>query len=319
MSVPSSVVAWSDHKAFLLHGVRDLFESGKYSDLEIKCYDKSFYVHKLVLGLFTDYFYNYDGLWMRINVKKDHMENVLRFIYLGQVVIQYDQMEGFLNTCKFLGIKLFKDKELNAEGIAEADETSNSYQERYELNDFQLLCRKCYKCFPDEKSVKKHTWACLRPRNFKCKYCDKCFRHKNDIENHERLHTGERPFKCPREGCNKDFSLKSTMKLHVRVDHDKVGFPCKQCDKTFRTPLQLRYHRGVAHATDKPYACTDCGKCFAMRDMLRTHEQTAHASKQTRQRRYVKMRENQKKRAAKKEESTQEVDVGVTEVDDKKE
>lgn len=82
--VQTSVVAWSDHKAFVLHGMRMLFESGEHTDLEIRCHDRVFRVHKLILGLFTDYFQSCDAIWMRIDVSPENMESMLKFIYLGQ-------------------------------------------------------------------------------------------------------------------------------------------------------------------------------------------------------------------------------------------
>ncbi len=77
-----------------------LLQTGMYSDFEIRCHSRSYRVHKLVLALFTDHFNEYDGLWVRMDVEAAHLESVLRFIYCGEAVIQYDHMEGFLETCK---------------------------------------------------------------------------------------------------------------------------------------------------------------------------------------------------------------------------
>lgn len=297
--VPSSVVAWSDHQSYVLKGFKSFLETGVYSDLEIKCNERSFHVHKLILALFTDYFNDYDGLWVRLDINIDHMENILRFIYTGQVVVAYDQMEGFLRACKILGLTLFKDKEMEAaERMAEE---AAGYQERYELNDFQLMCRECYKCFPDDKALKKHTWSCQRVPTFKCSFCDKMFRHRNDVNNHERLHTGERPFVCPRPGCTKDFKLRSAMNTHVKIVHDKVTWPCPECDMVFKAPMGRRYHMGAVHAKEKPFPCKQCGKCFAQRDILSAHMGAYHATKAVKRKRYAKMME--RKRAKKAEEA----------------
>lgn len=85
MSSPSSSVIWSDHWAFVAHGLSKLFEEGKQSDLTIKCHEREFAVHKLILNLFTDHFSEVDGLWIRINVNPSHMEKMLLFMYKGQV------------------------------------------------------------------------------------------------------------------------------------------------------------------------------------------------------------------------------------------
>ena len=39
------------------------------------------------------------------------------------------------------------------------------------------MCRKCYKCFPEDKSLKRHKWACTKTGNgHKCSFCFKLFK-----------------------------------------------------------------------------------------------------------------------------------------------
>ena len=49
---------------------------------------------------------------MRINVNPVYLEKVLYFMYHGQVSVEYDEMEGFLQTCRFMKVKLFKVREI---------------------------------------------------------------------------------------------------------------------------------------------------------------------------------------------------------------
>jgi hypothetical protein len=124
--------------------------------------------------------------------------SLISFLFL-KASVQYDEMEGFLHSCKQLNMKLFKDVALE-EYLAPPPE-----QDAYELNHFQLMCRNCYKVYPDEKSLKRHTWGCMKPKTLQCRYCEKTFRFKNDIINHERYHTGEKPF---RDGIYPGFTIR---------------------------------------------------------------------------------------------------------------
>lgn len=190
-------------------------------------------------------------------------------------------MEGFLQTCKHFRIRLFKGLSFNAEGIPDQaeDEISNQYQERYELNDFQLLCRNCYKCFADDKALKKHTWGCTRAKIFPCRFCDKSFRHKNDIDNHERKHTGEKPYKCHYEGCERAFSIKSGLQTHIKVVHQNFRFQCDECEAEFSSSVARRNHKLVKHSTERAFSCGDCGKCFATNSFLLQHRRNVHLKK----------------------------------------
>jgi hypothetical protein len=184
-------------------------------------------------------------------------------MYNGEVVVQYDHVEGFLETCKLLRVKLFKDVGVAdasantfAAAVTEADRSEvgvDGFITAYELNDFQLLCRNCYKLFNDDKSLKKHTWGCMRPRNLACQYCAKTFRHKNDVMNHERFHRNERPFVCKRDGCDRSFTIKGALVTHIKTFHDKILFECQHCLKKFKSKLYLRTHIADKHTEDKPF------------------------------------------------------------------
>ena len=70
-----------------------------------------------------------------MNVDPALLSKVLSFVYHGQVLVSYDEMEGFLQTCKQLRMRLFKEEGVNAEGQRdqekdEEDVINNQYQER---------------------------------------------------------------------------------------------------------------------------------------------------------------------------------------------
>ncbi|XP_059088256.1 zinc finger protein 160-like [Tigriopus californicus] len=306
--MPSSKVIWSDHQTFLLHGIRHLWITGEGSDFHIKCGAREFAVHKMVLNLFTDYFQDTDGLWLRIEMNPVILEKILTFLYYGQVNIQYDEMETFLRSCRLLQIRLFQEESslnplsssssspsaspasssvLHPMALTKVPQAtqptepaqpaeSTELYERYELSDFQLVCRSCYKVFPDDKAMKKHKWGCGRKATFACRFCHRAFKHKFVLTDHERRHTGEKPHACT--ACPLTFSLKSSLTNHFEAKHMNVQFPCPECDYVLNSKSALKNHLRIKHAKERPFSCQQCGACFAFRCDLTAHVKLKHAN-----------------------------------------
>ena len=205
-------------------------------------------------------------------------------------------MEGFLQTLKQLNVKLFKPDTMNVEGMAENEEQENFHQERYELNDFQLLCRKCYKCYPNEHALKKHLWACTRDKIFKCQFCDKSYRFRNEIITHEMTHTGKHKYVCPRDGCERTFIYRNHLVHHVNVTHDGrknrkpanpaealkynfdgTNYKCDyaDCGKLYENLKSLQVHITVKHKK-KRFKCKECDAEYTSGAMLKNHMAINH-------------------------------------------
>lgn len=265
----SSNVVWSDHQTFLLNGLRQLFIRGEGSDFHIKCGNREFAVHKMVLNLFTDYFQDTDGLWLRIEMDPRILEKILTFLYHGQVHIQNDQMEPFLRGCRCLQIRLF-----HAPDPPEIPK--EPAEPRYELSDFQLLCRVCYKVLPDDRAMKRHQWGCTRQANFACRFCHRTFKHKFVCVTHERVHTGEKPFPC--SVCGISFSIKTALTNHFEAKHTDLKFPCGQCETVANSRTALKSHVRLKHAKERPISCNQCGACFSLKCDLTAHVKRKHTN-----------------------------------------
>lgn len=283
--MPSSLVVWSDHGRLMSRGLADLYKTRRFADLEINCLGSIFRVHRAVLDLFTDYFRKFDGVWFRLDVDRSHLETLLRFMYLGQAVIDYDQMEDFLQLCRRLRVQLFKDVALTDEaredaGGSDGEDSQEEYSEEYQLSDFKLLCPKCYKCFETATRASMHRSACMKKATLRCKYCPKLFKFPNVLEDHERIvHTKERPFKCPREGCDRDFVLKQNMYAHVVSDHDMVRHRCPHCEKEFKWKGDLSHHVRSKHTGLRPFPCPECGKSFLRQSQVNAHMKKQHGTR----------------------------------------
>lgn len=123
----------------------------------------------------------------------------------------------------------------------------------------------------------------LKPRNksrkgltnrFACDVCNKAFSSRGKVAVHMRTHTGERPFRC--DICGNTYPYSSSLYVHRKVVHEgrqrmeKGNFLCVICCKTFSTRNYLDVHRRT-HTGEKPYVCTVCNRAFSQRTSLINH------------------------------------------------
>ena len=70
---------------------------------------------------------------------------------------------------------------------------------------------------------------------------------------------------CPKCGerskneCEKEFTSKSGLIVHIRSAHGGVRYNCDQCEKNFQIPHGLKAHKAVSHNENK-YKCQKCEK-----------------------------------------------------------
>ncbi|XP_043800829.1 gastrula zinc finger protein XlCGF46.1-like isoform X2 [Apis laboriosa] len=156
------------------------------------------------------------------------------------------------------------DKLPSLEKLKEHHETIHNQQAKYMC----VLCCKVYdKYYGFLTHVKRHK----NKTKFSCEDCGKSFVHKKVLDSHKAIHSEERPHIC--QTCGKAFRQQSALYIHSRChlpDTMKNRFPCDQCDKSFKTPLQLKKHETV-HTGAKPHQCAVCGRTFREKGTLREH------------------------------------------------
>ncbi|XP_034107820.1 gastrula zinc finger protein XlCGF46.1-like [Drosophila albomicans] len=112
---------------------------------------------------------------------------------------------------------------------------------------------------------------------FKCDSCAAQFLDEQRLLTHKRRH-GQMPYPCPEPGCDRGYSHKHTLTLHMRKCHqlgkEHKSHICEFCGKVFDTMSQLRNHRFThKEKSELPYACEEpnCDRRFSSKQLLKVH------------------------------------------------
>ena len=179
----------------------------------------------------------------------------------------------------------------------------NQISEEVNPKDFlqPYKCGSCNKAFPDENLLKFHLIQriCISTSSSTYQNGDpeieaktkseegssKCGLKNHNTQIHEPTHEAkivnqeaklEVSIKC--HLCDKSFSSKLGMSLHLRRVHEKEkNFSCATCGKTFFDMTDYRRHSNT-HQSKKLYNCDFCGKGFSQQIGLKVHK-TTHLGK----------------------------------------
>ncbi|XP_055616190.1 zinc finger protein 771-like [Toxorhynchites rutilus septentrionalis] len=126
----------------------------------------------------------------------------------------------------------------------------------------------------DDSQEDDHILLETGEKPLKCEMCEKTFSSKLGLKVHVRAHTGERPYSCPH--CQKPFKDRSTLVVHIRNHTGERPYPCPHCPKAFKRPTALKNHIRT-HTGERPYFCQHCPKMFTLRTSVKLHMRTIHA------------------------------------------
>ena len=236
--------------------------------------------HKIILSagshLFDNMFTKSNHSNMLVYLKgisSDHLEQILDFIYKGEVSIAQEEIEVFIETGKELQIKGLegeltgmgstKDEE-NKHGELwkndpKVDQTNIStstmdFDEHYDA-DITTLDRikeeKVQFNTNNELDLKIEQMIEKNQSVWNCKVCGKTTKQKQKIQHHVETHIEGMSHSC--HICSKTFSNRHNLECHITNNHTGL-FRCDMCQKAGMTRAaynqhNMRHHRMVKQLT----------------------------------------------------------------------
>jgi KRAB domain-containing zinc finger protein len=114
---------------------------------------------------------------------------------------------------------------------------------------------------------------------YKCKQCKETFRCVGSLETHEhRVHGAPKCAKC--DVCGKEFSNRSSMKIHKTDAHSGKKRTCEHCGKELRYLAYFK-HRATCRSNGekkpgKRVLCSICGAVYVTQHGLDSHMANEH-------------------------------------------
>eukprot|EP00092_Neocalanus_flemingeri_P009466 GFUD01010186.1.p1 GENE.GFUD01010186.1~~GFUD01010186.1.p1 ORF type:complete len:284 (-),score=69.96 GFUD01010186.1:87-938(-) len=248
--------------------VRNLYSDQHFIDVTIACDDEQIIkAHKVILSSSSSFFRHVlvenpheHPLICLTGVKFDQMQQIIEFIYLGEVRIAEEEVNSFIELGRELEIGGIIDQQFEqdtsmevevpekniASSIADSDSCDPLQVKEIiplddvKAEDFPIVDIK--EEFDEDLEAPK---VLRKERKFGCNKCDFTSVHYASVRKHKiSKHEGIK-YQCDK--CEKRFTDSSTLLRHKKSIHDGVVYRCDICQKTFSDGSALTRHTKTQH------------------------------------------------------------------------
>lgn len=147
-------------------------------------------------------------------------------------------------------------------------------------NQRDFKCAVCKKGFYTRTYLRQHLAEVhLERKNYVCpiEKCQRTFTQSGNLKLHLKKHD-KRPLNCQK--CPRSFETEKTLRRHHDINHvnPKVMHLCHRCDKQFSARSSLDVHITAQHLKLK-FKCDICGKEYMQKESLKQHLMKQHVEK----------------------------------------
>ena len=112
LSPSSYKLTWTDFEANIKSALFDIKREKDFSDVTLACEDRQVEAHKLILAANSTFFsrilkkfkHSHPLIYLK-DIKFSVLEELMEFIYFGEVTLHQDNLKAFIDACKELGVK----------------------------------------------------------------------------------------------------------------------------------------------------------------------------------------------------------------------
>ena len=127
----------------------------------------------------------------------------------------------------------------------------------------------CAKAFMTESELKTHQTIHSGNLPFQCNLCGHRFVKMKSLNSHKKVHLGIKPHGCA--VCDKAFIRKDQLQVHMSVHSKEKSFLCVTCGTSYTRQTHLIEHNKRVHIGEKRFSCKDCDKSFFSPQQLKRH------------------------------------------------
>ena len=228
-------LSWKQFESSMSNSVRNLYSDKDFVDVTIACEDgKQIEAHKVVLSSCSSFFKNilvknphqHPLLYLK-GVSLQNLKSVIHFMYLGQVEVEQNELDGFMNTAA----ELMVDGLLGGNRHDSTGEDKNNLNEDYtKLNDSGVQNQRTnFDYAPD-----------LKPSSSEIPINDEL---ENDVYVYKNT---EGLFPCDK--CAYQAKLRHHLHQHKLTKHEGARYKCDLCERDFAQPSFIGRHKKTIHS-----------------------------------------------------------------------
>ena len=254
---------WNDFLANVSNSFRTLRKENDFYDVSlISDDDQVVFAHKVVLSTSSDFFksilriadHSKPMIYLS-GVDSKELNNILDYIYEGEVQLYQGDLDNFLNVAQKLKINgiIGEEMEDNKDEIDEVDkyiEPQEIFKESEEpsfSNDTKVETKSKLKKLnlktieKVEYNTKKYDRTVSVVTNGDTNIYEEAKRAVDDLI----IKESDNCWVC--SVCNKSSKTNSDMRRHAEVHIEGLSFPCQLCGDTFRSRTKLVNHKQTKH------------------------------------------------------------------------